>query len=94
MSYHTAWYGRSVHIVPIADRYIDTVWYRPLSGGIAKIDFYRQSRPLAVNFGRQRSIKGEKGKKKREKRKKKKRGRRKKYLAPSSAARRPARGSP
>ncbi|RWW26409.1 hypothetical protein BHE74_00045507, partial [Ensete ventricosum] len=69
---------------------------RPLSGGIAKIDWYRQNRPSAINFDRQRSIKGEKGKKKKKKRekRKKKRGRRKKYLAPSSPARRPRAGHP
>ncbi|RZS19825.1 hypothetical protein BHM03_00052260 [Ensete ventricosum] len=51
-------------------------WYadRPLSGGTAKIDC-------------RRSIEGEKGEKKKKK-KKRKRGRRKKYLVPSSPARR------
>ncbi|RWV93986.1 hypothetical protein GW17_00043516 [Ensete ventricosum] len=55
--------------------------------------WYRQNRPSAVDFGRWRSIEGEKRKKnkKRKRRKKKKRRRREKYLlacAPSSPARR------
>ncbi|RWW20999.1 hypothetical protein GW17_00014856 [Ensete ventricosum] len=50
---------------------------------------YRKNRSSAIDFGRLRSIEGEKGKKKKKKRKrrnKKKRGRRKKYLAPSLLA--------
>ncbi|RWV93356.1 hypothetical protein GW17_00044192 [Ensete ventricosum] len=40
--------------------------------GPPAIGRYRQNRPLAVDFGRRRSIEGEKGKKKRKRRKKKK----------------------
>ncbi|RWW45526.1 hypothetical protein BHE74_00048636, partial [Ensete ventricosum] len=50
--------------------------------------WYRQNRSSAVDFGRRRSIEGEKGKKKKKKKRKRKRrknksGRRKKYLVPS-----------
>ncbi|RZS06736.1 hypothetical protein BHM03_00037448 [Ensete ventricosum] len=46
--------------------------------GPPAIGRYRQNRPLAVDFGRRRSIEGEKGKKKRKRRKKKEERRKKK----------------
>ncbi|RWV97261.1 hypothetical protein GW17_00039965 [Ensete ventricosum] len=58
--------------------------------GLLVTGWYRQNQPSVVDFGRRRSIEGEKGKKKKKKRKrrkKKKRGRRKKYLVLYSPAR-------
>ncbi|RRT78813.1 hypothetical protein B296_00013261, partial [Ensete ventricosum] len=48
---------------------------------------YRQNRSSVIDFGRRRSIEGEKGKKKKRKRRKKKEEEKKKeYLMPSSSA--------